>query len=417
MLAYHQHGEPLDYEGLSESLFHLYRTRTAQCLLRGDIARCLPYTVETLRLNAIVELNRNEDNRRAVYITTGVLVRAAINMGYHRDPSHSADFTAFQAEYRRRVWSSVVSMDDMASFNVDFPRMIPSSFSDTTEPRNIYDWELSEKTDILPESRPLSEATPVTFQIVKGRFLATLSRITDFNSSLHIGSYDVVVDIDRALHHELESIPPHMKVILSGGDANIPHPSTDYLWYPNLQLVSYYHLGMCTLHKRFMVRVREDVRFKLSRERCVSSAVAFLSFQRNMDTSLYHLASARQTFALAPMLLFLEVELRKKDVDNDILPDNDSLLKILEHAVAKWEEATHLCNETRKIYGILKTMLVGYQKASGKYFEPPPVMPLDQTFQTAFPGMHFDPIHGGMLFDLEESNTRFDWVSDMLVHS
>lgn len=80
MLAYHQHGEPLEYEGLSDSLFRLYRTRTAQCLLRGDISRCLPYTVETLRLNALAELNRKDDSRRALYITTGVIVRAAINM-------------------------------------------------------------------------------------------------------------------------------------------------------------------------------------------------------------------------------------------------------------------------------------------------------------------------------------------------
>jgi hypothetical protein len=59
---------------------------TAQCLQSGDISKCLPYTVETLRFNATAELNRKDDNRRGLWIMTGVVVRAAINMSYHRDP-------------------------------------------------------------------------------------------------------------------------------------------------------------------------------------------------------------------------------------------------------------------------------------------------------------------------------------------
>jgi hypothetical protein len=62
MLSYHQFDEPPEYEGISESLFQLYRQRTAQCLIIGDIAKCLPYTLETLRLNASAELNRKDDN-------------------------------------------------------------------------------------------------------------------------------------------------------------------------------------------------------------------------------------------------------------------------------------------------------------------------------------------------------------------
>ena len=138
MLAFHQYGETPEYEGISESLFQLYRIRTAQCLLSGDIAKFLPYTVETLRFNATAELNRKDDNRRGLGIMTGVIVRAAINMGYHRDPSQSPA-TCLQAEYRRRIWLSVISMDDMTFFIGGFPRMMPALHSDTMEPRNLHD--------------------------------------------------------------------------------------------------------------------------------------------------------------------------------------------------------------------------------------------------------------------------------------
>ena len=156
MLSYHQFGEPPDYEGISESLFQLYRLRTAQCLIIGDIGKCLPYTLETLRFNATAELNRKDDSSRGLWIMTGVIVRAAINMGYHRDPSQSSSISILQAEYRRRVWLSVIGVDDMASFIVGFPRMMPEIYSDTMEPHNLHDWEFSDDTTVLPPSTPLT---------------------------------------------------------------------------------------------------------------------------------------------------------------------------------------------------------------------------------------------------------------------
>lgn len=72
------------------------------------MAKCLPYTVETLRFNATAELNRGDDNRRGLWIISAVVVRAAINMGYHRDPSALVPgISPLQAEYRRRAWLSV----------------------------------------------------------------------------------------------------------------------------------------------------------------------------------------------------------------------------------------------------------------------------------------------------------------------
>ncbi|KAJ4290251.1 hypothetical protein N0V90_010466 [Kalmusia sp. IMI 367209] len=407
MLAYHQHGEPPEYEGLSESLFQLYRTRTAQCLLRGDIARCLPYTVETLRLNATAELNRKDDNRRALWITTGVIVRAAINMGYHRDPAQSPNFSILRAEYRRRVWLSVISMDNMASFQVDFPRMIPATHSDTKEPRNLHDWELSEDAIALPPSRPLSEYTPVTYLIVKGRLLTILSRVTDFNSRPRLGSYEVVLDIDRALQDELEGFPAYMKAVSANEDTRAPPTVANF---PTFSLLHMYHLGMCNLHRKFMARVKDDDRFKLSRERCVSSALSLLTFQRNLDPSFYKISQARQTFALAAMLLFLELELRRKDSDSGASPDSSFLLQALENSASSWAEAMHACDETWTIYQLLVRMLDSFHTEVG-------VEIISRTrsshlsLDTSLPKAHFDTTDGESLYEVGMTDTGFDWAT------
>jgi hypothetical protein len=136
MLAYHQNGEPPEYEGTSESLFHLYRVRTSQCLLSGDISKGRPYTVETLRFHATAELNRRDDYRRGLWIMTGVIMRTAVAMGYHQDPTCTPGLSVLQAELRRRVWLSVRNMDDMSSFLIGLPPMISPNITRTLEQRN-----------------------------------------------------------------------------------------------------------------------------------------------------------------------------------------------------------------------------------------------------------------------------------------
>lgn len=145
---------------------------------------------------------------------------AAINMGYHRDPSKLSSISILQAEYRRRVWLSIISMDDMASFQVGFPRMTPAINSDTMDPRNLHDWELSDDMTVLPPSRPLTERTPVTYMIVKGRLFRALGRIIDFNNNPILGSYKTVLEIDNSLYEAHQNFPPHLKVYGNRGDSN-----------------------------------------------------------------------------------------------------------------------------------------------------------------------------------------------------
>lgn len=407
MLAYHQHGEPPEYEGRSESLFQLYRTRTGQCLQRGDISQCLPYTVETLRLNATAELHRKDDNRRALWMTTGVIVRAAVNMGYHRDPGCDA-LPSLQAEYRRRIWLSVISMDNMASFQLDFPRTIPKSYSTTKEPLNVHDWELSNRTSALPPTRPFSELTPVTYLIAKGRLHDTLGRITDLNSSSsQVFSYDTVLEIDRALRQFLEDAPSYVKAVLSGDQT--PAPTTAN--YSAFGLLHSYYVGMCILHRRFMVRAKTDARLRLSRERCVSCSLSLLGFQRDLDPKYYRLSRTRQTFALASMLLFLELELRKDDVDtaHDGAPESDSLLETLKDSAHCWAEAMHLCQHTWSIYELLVRMIATCRTWLGSSSEYRSAELVDSGLGVKLAETCFDT-DGETLYDIGLTDEGFDWV-------
>ncbi|KAI1379214.1 hypothetical protein F4677DRAFT_410932 [Hypoxylon crocopeplum] len=408
MLAYHQHGEPPEYEGISESLFQLYRIRTAQCLLSGDIAKCLPYTVETLRFNATAELNRKDDNRRGLWIMTGVVVRAAINMGYHRDPTQSRGISVLQAEYRRRIWLSVISMDDMASFLGGFPRTAPAIYSDTTEPRNLHDWELSEDITVLPASRPLAEPTPVTYLIVKGRLFRELGRIADINSTPGRPSYETILEVDRAVHEAYEKVPPHMKVATPDENSS---PAGTMANFSNLSLLGMYHKGMCTLHRKFLAKGRADGRFKLSRDRCISSALALLAFQGDVEPAFYKLSETRQMAILAAMVISLELELRRKVPDTEAFPDSGLLLQVLEKSCACWADAMSACDEAWRIHQFLLGMLSSFHTDTSTGSGSSQTVLQETPFELLGLGSGFGASDGGTSFEKDLPNMDFDWAT------
>ncbi|KAL4733851.1 hypothetical protein BDV11DRAFT_175311 [Aspergillus similis] len=352
-----------EYQGGAEERFHLYRLRTSQCLLLGDIAKCLPYTVETLRFNATAELNRKDDNSRGLWIMTGVIVRAAINMGYHRDPEHTPAFSVVEGEYRRRVWLSVKSMDEVASFLSGFPRMTPAINWDTKEPLNVYDWELGEDITRLPPSRPQSEPTTTSYLITKGRIFHGLGEIIDFINGPCQDNYAKVLEIDQLLAKGWSDVPMHMKV-----DANDPKYSSTRspADYSKLQLACMYHHGICTLHRTFVRKRATCQPGELSRSRCLTSSLALLQYQRLLQPSWYAFSRTRQILAPAAMTVVLELAMRRREPDEFSEVETDTLIQALEMSVSLWKSASGSGDESSRIYRILDGMLRSYQAGGEK---------------------------------------------------
>ncbi|KAL4973034.1 hypothetical protein BDW66DRAFT_154184 [Aspergillus desertorum] len=347
-----------EYQGDAEERFHLYRLRTSQCLLLGDIAKCLPYTVETLRFNATAELNRKDDNSRGLWIMTGVIVRAAINMGYHRDPEHTPAFSIAEGEYRRRVWLSVKSMDEVASFMSGFPRMTPAITSDTKEPLNLYEWELGEEITRLPPTKPLSQPTPATYMIAKGRVFHGLGEVIDFINGPCADNYAKVTEIDQLLTSVWSNVPKHMKMDVNDLDHNaFKTPAA----YSRLQLACMYHSGICTLHRRFVRKYPTGQPGELSRSRCLTSSLALIKYQRLLQPSWYTFSRTRQMLAPAPMTVLLELALRRRSPDESSEVETNTLIQAVETSVMLWKNASTSCDEASRLYKILDSMLQSNQ--------------------------------------------------------
>ncbi|RMZ69956.1 Zn2Cys6 transcription factor [Pyrenophora seminiperda CCB06] len=95
----------------------------------------------------------------------GSIVRSALLMGLHLDPTGMKDISPYQAEIRRRLWASVVELDLQTSMKVHLPLIVPEMNSYQPVPSNLNDDDFDEHSETLPMPRPLSELTDSLFQI------------------------------------------------------------------------------------------------------------------------------------------------------------------------------------------------------------------------------------------------------------
>ncbi|RDW73654.1 hypothetical protein BP5796_07096 [Coleophoma crateriformis] len=375
-----------EYKGMTVSLAELYRQRTAQCLMMADISKCLPYTVETLIFNMIAEYSRPNDNQRRVWMMTAVAIRAALQMGYHRqdtmvpvqgerltfdrDPSNFPNISPLQGEMRRRTWSFLQELDSLTSFVVGLPSMIDSLGSDTAEARNVHDWELSEDMVELPPSRPPEERTAVGFLIAKSRVLKGLSGVVKSLGSCGHDAYDSVLALDRHLETIYNQIPswirlPDLKDVVKDSSVELAG---------RIKLEFYHHQGICALHRRFIGHNRSQEAFEPSRRRSLISAQALLSLQEFLyeeskirgtyrSPLWYRISYANNDFILPATIIFLELHRRKESHAEGsqelwIMSGNDlELLRALQTSQSIWEAATEHSPQASRMCRILAYMV------------------------------------------------------------
>lgn len=101
---------------------------------------------------------------RSVWIMTGLLSRAAVSMGLHRDGSNFSNISYFETEMRRRLWWHICFLDFRMG-QCDLPEMmIPDASFDTKEPTNLNDDDIDPLMTQMPV--PREGLTDVSFTLL-----------------------------------------------------------------------------------------------------------------------------------------------------------------------------------------------------------------------------------------------------------
>ncbi|KAI9374394.1 fungal-specific transcription factor domain-containing protein [Aspergillus egyptiacus] len=316
MLSYYREGdEPPQYQGKSIDMAGTFRNLVAMCLALADYTKPYPYLIECLAFHLHGDYCQTKEADISVWVLSGVIVRLAMRMGYHRDSkAFSNIITPFQGEMRRRVWAFVRQADLLFSCQVGLPSMIRLEDSDTELPRNLYDDDFDENCKELPPSRPPSEATPLSYLITKARLVYVLGQAVELTSSLQNTSYDKVMELDSELRRARDMIPDHLLVRPFEESTQDPL----ILIMSRFSVMSLYHRAQCILHRKYFVLARENPRFTQSRKTCIDSAMELLRFQAmlHVETRSSGRLQSRQNrvttlsssdFLLAATILCLEL--------------------------------------------------------------------------------------------------------------
>ncbi|KAI3317013.1 hypothetical protein HD806DRAFT_397588 [Xylariaceae sp. AK1471] len=138
----------------------------------------------------------------------GLLVRMAMTMGLHRDPSEfSHKIPPFWAEQRRKLWTTILELDIYMSMQCNLPSCIREGDFTCQPPRNLNDNELYPNMIELPPPKPMEVDTDSRMQTFAANTLTTRFKVVELVNRIDtLQDYQQILNIGNELEQALEDI-------------------------------------------------------------------------------------------------------------------------------------------------------------------------------------------------------------------
>lgn len=211
-------------------------------------------------------------------LAAGSLIREAILMGLHRDPSNFSHLSPYWAEIRKRLWWTIVELELQASLYNGVPLAISWDEFDCPPPSNIEDEDLTVNSAHLPSPKPSTAATRMTFQITLAQTLQTRIEVSRTVNRVRLTvPYQEIMTMSESLSKGLADAPPELRSINTEGppigpDGSCPEFQRSFFLFLNYRC-------LLALHRPFFLRPAEtrDEPFVFSRRACVQISLALLA--------------------------------------------------------------------------------------------------------------------------------------------
>ncbi|KAL3960558.1 hypothetical protein ACCO45_005675 [Purpureocillium lilacinum] len=185
------------------------------------------------------------------WIACGSLVRKAMYMGLHRDPSRLGKMTTFRAEIRRRLWATILELNLQSAFESGGSPLVKKSDYDTRAPTNIDDELLGDETD-------------------GERLIGEPPEANDFGRGQ---SYDEVLRLNSELTKACRELSQRLLSLRSKATGHsAARISTFHVSMAELYLYRFFH----ALHQTVIAKSFDDHRYYFSRRMCLDSALKLM---------------------------------------------------------------------------------------------------------------------------------------------
>ena len=209
------------------------------------------------------------------WITAESLVRTAMTIGLHRDPSHFPNMSAFHGEQRRRLWVTVLEIVVQSSLDSGMPPLISCEDFDCTPPSNIDDAQMSDVVQTLPPSQPQDIFTQNSTQCALMRSLPLRLKVVKSLNGIRSGlSYE---DTHRLGTELTDACRSNSKLFRSFQDSlssiSQAKPTAFQIKFLDLLIRRF----LLSLHAPFAQKAHDNIIYYFSRHLCLETSLLLLS--------------------------------------------------------------------------------------------------------------------------------------------
>jgi hypothetical protein len=220
--------------------------------------------VQFLQTNILLVLAREivAVGGESSWIACGSLLRTAVSMGLHRDPTLLLATTTFPTEMRRRLWNTILELCLQSSLSTGGPPMISIGDFDTEPPGNFDDDQImAEKGTPRPENIFTQMSTSRALR----KTFSTRLKVVQLLNDLRTGdSYKDTLSLDAELK---ASYKEAIRMLQTTKKTEIP--STRF----ELSAVDFImRRYLCALHFPFFALSLQDPRYAFSRKMTFETA-------------------------------------------------------------------------------------------------------------------------------------------------
>ena len=276
-----------------------------------------------------------------VWISMGSLLRTAMYIGLHRDPTRLPERSGLAVEVRRRLWNTILEMTVQSSLSAGGPPLISLEDFDTEPPGNFNDEDLTAET--LVESPPTT-FTSTSISIALRKTFPLRLAITKFlNDTTAINTYQETLHLDAGLRASYKALRQSFQEYKNGSTpSRFELENVDFLIHRYLLslhlpfLAASFHDSTCAWSRKVTV----DIALKIWCTLYPNSSIGVIYTQSDSSSSatdylgrlaLRGSSSFRITAFQASLVIASEVKSKLQEEDNlgPVLLRND-LLSLLE---------------------------------------------------------------------------------------
>ncbi|KIW26575.1 uncharacterized protein PV07_09659 [Cladophialophora immunda] len=204
------------------------------------------------------------------WISMGLVVRTAMQMGLHRDPKHFKRMGILEGEIRRRLWATVLELNVQAALDAGMPPTLSLDEFDTEGPSNLNDEDIDEQTEALREL-PATATTDSSlqrflFQSLRPR-LEVAQRMNSITPALSEMSYNELIALTTSIASACRSCSAHILKTNSFEIASFHSNLADLLL----------RRFILHLHRPLAGRARTNPQYYFSRKMSLDAAMALIS--------------------------------------------------------------------------------------------------------------------------------------------